>query len=61
MSLDALLDFFGAKTESRISDDLENDFEEASDFERFMDSVLPQCLEARSQIQDNECRADNVV
>lgn len=57
MTLDALLDFFGTEGEYRTSDDLE----EASDFEGFMESVLPECLEARCQIQDNDYRAENIV
>ncbi|KAG1743091.1 hypothetical protein EDB19DRAFT_1700035 [Suillus lakei] len=61
MSLDGLLDFFRSGTESRTSDDPANGSEEASDFERFMGSVLPQCLEVRCQIQDSDCRMDNVV
>jgi len=61
MSLDSLLDFFRAGTETRTSDDPTNDQEEASYFERFMCSVLPECLEVRCQVQDSECRMDNFV
>jgi hypothetical protein len=57
MTLDVLVDFFGTGGESRTDDNLE----EASDFEGVMDSVLPEYLEARCQIQDSECRAENVV
>ncbi|KAG2144542.1 hypothetical protein DEU56DRAFT_790217 [Suillus clintonianus] len=59
-SLDGLLDFFQIGTESRTSDDPANGSEEASDFERFMGSVLPQCLEARYQVQDSDSRTDNI-
>lgn len=59
MPLDSLLDFFRTGTETRTSDDSTNDPEEASYFERFMCSVLPECLEARCQVQDSECRMDN--
>lgn len=59
MPLDSLLDFFRTETETRTSDDSTNDPEEASYFERFMCSVLPECLEARCQVQDSECRMDN--
>lgn len=58
MTLDLLLDFFGTGKETCMSDNLDDD---ASDFEAFMGSVLPECLETRYQIQDNDCRADNVV
>ncbi|OAX36025.1 hypothetical protein K503DRAFT_827179 [Rhizopogon vinicolor AM-OR11-026] len=57
MTLDDLVDFFGTERENRSSDDLED----TSDFEDFMNSVLPECLEARCQIQDDDCRADNAV
>ncbi|KAJ8583851.1 hypothetical protein M405DRAFT_854193 [Rhizopogon salebrosus TDB-379] len=56
MTLDVLVDFFGTGGESRTDDNIE----EASDFEGAMDSVLPEYLEARCQIQDSECRAENV-
>ncbi|OJA20444.1 hypothetical protein AZE42_05730 [Rhizopogon vesiculosus] len=55
MTLDDLVDFFGTERENRSSDDLEDN----SDFEDFMDSILPECLEARCQMQDDDCRADN--
>ncbi|KAG2067773.1 hypothetical protein BDR04DRAFT_1104534 [Suillus decipiens] len=59
MSLDSLLDFFRIGIESRTSDDPANGPEEASYFERFMGSVLPECLEVRCQVQDSDCRTDN--
>ncbi|KAG2072863.1 hypothetical protein BDR04DRAFT_1127463 [Suillus decipiens] len=59
MSLDSLLDFFRTGIESRTSDDPANGSEEASYFERFMGSVLPECLEVRCQVQDSDCRTDN--
>ncbi|KAG0698216.1 hypothetical protein DFH29DRAFT_942307 [Suillus ampliporus] len=59
LSLNGLLEFFRAGTESSTSDDLVNGSQDAGDFERFMTSVLPQCLEVRCQIQDNDCRTDN--
>ena len=58
MTLDLLLDFFGTGKETCMSDDLDED---VSDFEAFMGSVLPEYLETRCQIQDNDYSADNVV
>ncbi|KAG1738905.1 uncharacterized protein EDB91DRAFT_1249079 [Suillus paluster] len=60
LSLNGLLDFFRVGIESRASDGPANSSEEAGDFERFMASVIPQCLEVRSQTQDNDCRTDGV-
>ncbi|KAG1817125.1 uncharacterized protein BJ212DRAFT_1270836 [Suillus subaureus] len=59
MLLDGLLDFFRTGTENHTSDDPANDPEEASYFERFMCSVLPECLEVRCQVQDSDCGTDN--
>jgi hypothetical protein len=61
MSLDGLLDFFRTEIASRTPDDLTNGPEEASYFERFMGSVLPECLEIRCQVQDSDSRTDNFV
>ncbi|KAG1770211.1 hypothetical protein EDD22DRAFT_866620 [Suillus occidentalis] len=59
MSLDGLLHFFRTEIESRTPDDPKNGPEEASYFERFMGSVLPECLEIRCQVQDSDSRTDN--
>ncbi|KAG1898588.1 uncharacterized protein F5891DRAFT_1190666 [Suillus fuscotomentosus] len=59
MSLDGLLDLFQTGIESRTSDDPANDLEEASYFERFVGSVLPECLEVRCRVQDSDCRTDS--
>lgn len=59
MSLDGLLDLFQTGIESRTSDDPANDLEEASYFERFVGSVLPECLEVRCRVQDGDCRTDS--
>lgn len=59
MSLDGLLDFFRTGIESRTPDDPANGPEEASYFERFMGSVLPEYLEVRCQVQDSGCKTDN--
>jgi len=61
MSLDGLLDLFQTEIESRTSDDPANDLEEASYFERFVGSVLPECLEVRCRVQDSDCRTDSFV
>ncbi|KAG2142817.1 uncharacterized protein EDB93DRAFT_1241493 [Suillus bovinus] len=61
MSLDDLQNLFQTGIESCTSDNPANRDgpEEASDFERLMGPVLPECLEVRCQVQDSDCRTDS--
>jgi len=57
LALDALLDFFRTEGEYHTA----GVPEEANDFEGLMNSLLPECLDARYRMQDNDGRADNAV